>query len=112
MKNRHAAIVALAICLCLLSCGTPVPPDKIEYVGEWTGQGMYLLILQDGSVEYRRLKGGGTREVTGPIQAFEGDDFKVGISFISTTFHVSRRPYLEGGVWKMVVDGVELTKSG
>jgi hypothetical protein len=112
MKNRSAAIVALASCLCLLACGTPVPSDKIDYVGEWRGQGMYLLILQDGSVEYRRLKGGATTEVTGPLQAFEGDDFKVGISFISTTFVVSKPPYLDGGVWKMVVDGVELTKSG
>ena len=58
----------------------------------------------------KRLKKGGTVSVTGPIQEFQGDDFVVGIAFLKTTFAVSKSPYEENGEWKMVVDGVELTR--
>lgn len=100
----------LIIVLFSISCARPVPPEKLNYVGEWQSKEMYLLILQDGSVKYKRLKGGGTSEVTGPLKEFQGDDFVVGIAFINTTFIVSKPPYQENGVWKMVVDGVELKK--
>lgn len=101
----------LVIALLFISCAKPVPPEKMDYVGEWRSKEMYLLILQDGSVKYKRLKGGGTTEVTGPIKEFEGDNFVVGFAFIKTTFVVSTPPYQENGTWKMVVDGVELIKS-
>ncbi len=71
---------------------------------------MDLLITQDGSVKYERLKGGVTTSISGPLQEFQGNDFSVGISFLSSTFVVSKPPYQEDGRWKMVVDGVELTK--
>lgn len=71
---------------------------------------MSLLILQDGSVDYKRLKKGATVSVTGPIKEFQGDNFVVGIAFFKTTFKVSTPPYQENGKWKMVVDGIELTK--
>ncbi len=101
----------LIIGLFFISCAKPVPPEKINYVGEWRSKEMYLLILQDGSVRYERLKGGGTVEVTGPIKEFQGDNFVVGFAFIKTTFLVSKPPYQENGVWKMLVDGVELSKT-
>jgi hypothetical protein len=72
---------------------------------------MYLLILSDGSVKYERLKGGATTTVTGPIKEFKGDNFVVGFAFIKTTFVVSKPPYQENGVWKMIVDGVKLSKT-
>ena len=100
----------LIIVLFLISCAKPVPPEKENYVGEWQSKEMYLLILQDGSVKYKRLKGGGTTKVSGPLKEFQGDNFVVGIAFIKTTFIVSKPPYQENGAWKMVVDGVELTK--
>ena len=100
----------LMIVLFLISCAKPVPPEKENYVGEWQSKEIYLLILQDGSVKYKRLKGGGTTKVSGPLKEFQGDNFVVGIAFIKTTFIVSKPPYQENGVWKMVVDGVELTK--
>jgi len=98
------------IVLFFISCAKPVPPEKENYVGEWQSKEIYLLILRDGSVKYKRLKGGGTTKVSGPLKEFQGDNFVVGIAFIKTTFIVSRPPYQENGVWKMVVDGVELTK--
>ncbi len=72
---------------------------------------MYLLITQDGSIRYKRLKSGVSTSVEGPLKGFDGDNFEAGIGPLSTTFVVSKPPYQEEGVWKMVVDGVELTKS-
>ena len=95
----------------LFGCGQPVPPDKVAYVGEWQERTMYLLITQDGSVRYKRLKAGATTSIEGPLKGFEGDDFVVGVGPINTTFDVSRPPYQDGESWKMVVDGLELTRS-
>ena len=101
------AIVALA----LAGCGNPVPPEKSAYVGEWKAQDMRLLITREGNVQYERRKGNARTSINAPIQAFEGDNFVVGIGPMKTKFVVSRPPYRDGGVWKMVVDGVELAKS-
>lgn len=95
----------------LAACGKPVPPDKSAYVGEWKEKTMSLLITQDGSVQYKRMKGGAATSVNGPLKGFTGNDFDVGIGPMATTFVVSKPPYQDGDHWKMVVDGVELTKT-
>jgi hypothetical protein len=109
MTCRHF-LLAIALILALAGCAQPVPAEKSDYVGEWKAPGMTLLIMQDGSIHYERIQGGSKTKVTGPIQKYEGNDFSVGIGFLSTTFVVSKPPYQVSGVWKMVVDGVELTK--
>jgi len=101
----------LLLALLLHGCGKPVPQEKSAYVGEWQEKAMYLLITQDGSVSYKRIKGGVTTSVNGPLKDFDGDNFSAGIGPMSTTFVVSRPPYQDKGRWKMVVDGVELTKT-
>ena len=104
--------IALAIVLFAVSaCGNPVPPEKAAYVGEWQAATMYLLITQDGSVRYKRLKGGVTTSIDGPLKRFSGDNFEAGIGPLATTFVVARPPYQEGARWKMVVDDVELTRT-
>ena len=108
--NVRAIPTILLLTLFLYGCGKPVPADKSNYVGQWRAPGMYLLITKDGSVEYKRSKGGAETSISGPLQEFQGNNFTVGVWFISTTFVVSKPPYQEGGRWKMVVDGVELTK--
>ena len=110
MKFRTTA-VSLLIALALLGCAKPVPPEKFAYVGEWQEKTMYLLITQDGSVEYKHLNGGVTTSVNGPLKGFSGNDFAVGIGPLSTTFVVSKPPYQDGDKWKMVVDGVVLSKT-
>ena len=95
----------------LLGCGKPVPPEKSAYVGEWQDPGVYLLITQDGSVRYKRLQGGATTSIEGPLKGFKGDDFEVGIGPLTATFVVAKPPFQEGDHWKRVVDGVELTKT-
>jgi hypothetical protein len=95
----------------LAGCGKPVPQDKAAYVGEWQEKTMYLLITQDGSVKYKRLKDGASTSIDGPLKGFSGNNFDVGVGPMATTFVVSKAPYQDGDQWKMVVDGQVLTKT-
>jgi len=104
-------IVPLLLALSLFGCGKPVPPEKSAYVGEWQEKTMYLLITQDGSVRYKRLKGGASTSIQGPLKGFEGNNFEVGIGPLTTKFLVGKPPHQDGERWKMVVDGVELIKT-
>ncbi|HEV2681546.1 MAG TPA: hypothetical protein VGV14_13660 [Rhodanobacter sp.] len=97
-------------CLLLAGCVKPLPPEKAAYAGEWRSTTMALLITQDGNVMYKRSDGNLSKSVNGPLQAFEGDNFVVGVGPVKTTFTVSTPPHEDQGSWKMVVDGVELTK--
>jgi hypothetical protein len=110
MKLARLALATLLLAF-IAGCGEPVPADKKEYVGEWHGKDMLLLITQDGSVRYSRRKSGSTTTINGPIQRYDGPSFWVGIGILSTKFDVSKPPYRDGNLWKMVVDGVELTRS-
>ena len=109
--RKFVFLAPVLLAIAVAGCGKPVPPEKAAYVGEWQEKSMYLVITQDGSVNYKRLKGGGTTSVNGPIKAFTGNNFEVGVGPMSTTFVVSKPPYQEGGQWRMVVDGVELTRT-
>jgi hypothetical protein len=102
---------SLGLLLVLGGCGKPVPPEKASYVGEWQHPTMYLLLTQDGSVKYKRLKGGATTSIDAPLKKFEGDNFEAGLGPMSTMFVVTRPPFQAEGKWKMVVDGVELTRT-
>jgi hypothetical protein len=101
----------LALLGSLAGCGKPVPAEKSAYVGEWQEKSMSLLIMQDGSVRYKRLKDGAETSVEGPLKGFTGNNFEVGVGPMATTFVVSKPPYQDGDKWKMVVDGVELIKA-
>jgi len=109
MTKRTPFVIVPALLL-LAACGQPVPQEKAAYVGEWRSKTMALLLTQDGTVAYKRVKGGSTTSLNGPLRRFEGDNFVVGVPILNTTFEVSRPPYEEAGAWKMVVDGVELTR--
>ena len=107
---RLARWIAIAAAALLVGCSEPMPADKMSYVGDWRAQNMRLLITQEGRVEYERRDGKARTSVSAPIQRFEGNNFTVGVGPLSTTFVVSKPPYEDGNVWKMVVDGVELVK--
>ena len=103
-------LLAIALLSLLAGCGEPVPADKATYVGAWKAKDMSLVITQDGRVEYERRSGGASTSVKAPIQRFEGNNFVVGVGPFSTTFVVSKPPYQDGSVWKMVIDGVEVVR--
>jgi len=77
--------LASLLSVALVGCSNPVPESKMDYVGVWGGNGMALLILADGTVSYERVRGGGTTSVNGPLKEFVGDNFVVGVLFITTT---------------------------
>ena len=111
MKLRVLSL-SLLLASCLAACGKPVPAEKAAYVGEWQRADMYLLITQDGSVRYKRLKGGATVSVDGPLKGFEGETFSVGIGPMTTSFHIDKAPHQDkDGAWRMSVDGAELTRT-
>lgn len=97
--------------LLLTGCSDTLPNERLDYVGDWRGEEMHLVINADGRIDYKRSRKGGSTTINAPIQEFIGDDFTVGILFLTTTFDVSEPPSLENGVWRMTVDGVQLTKT-
>lgn len=105
-------IILVFIVLTLLSsCSKPLPNNKLSYAGNWRSEEMTLLILDDGTVAYERIKNGGSTSINASIKRFDGDDFVVGVWFFTTTFEVSEPPKEINGNWQMVVDGVRLTKA-
>jgi hypothetical protein len=104
------AHLAFFLALLLAGCGQPVPLDKAAYIGRWEAPQMSLLITADGNVRYRRIEGGTSKSVTGPLKGFKGNNFEVGVGPITTTFVVTAPPRREGNAMKMTVDGVELTR--
>jgi hypothetical protein len=98
------------LAVALSGCAKPLPAERLAYAGEWAGEVMTLIIDADGRVEYHRNEGNRKSSVKAPLKEFQGDNFVVGVGFMSTTFIVSAAPHEAGGEWKMTVDGVELTK--
>ncbi|MBK6729185.1 MAG: hypothetical protein IPG63_18680 [Xanthomonadales bacterium] len=110
MQHRPIRIAVIASLLLLASCGIALPEDKADYAGEWRSAEMSLRITRDGRVEYRRSRGKSSTTVEGPLQTFEGDEFSVGLSFMTTRFDVSVPPHEEDDHWYMTVDGVRLQR--
>lgn len=106
---RHLAIV-LVLCLALSGCSKPVPPERADYIGKWTAHQMELQIFPEGRVTYKRQERSTSHTLKGPIRKFEGDSFVVGIPMLAATFQVASPPRMVNGVWKMTVDGMELTR--
>jgi len=104
---RAWLLAALAI---LVGCARPLPPDRLDYVGEWRAPDMALVITQGGRVAYQRRQGASKVSVHAPLQRFEGASFVVGIGPFRTHFEVGAAPHQEGATWKMTIDGVELTR--
>ncbi len=107
MKKTLPLLLSAAV---LVGCNNAIPDNKQTYIGDWRSDDMSLLIMEEGDIKYKRQKGKSSTSVKGPIRRFEGDDFIVGVPFVSTTFVVSQPPYKENGQWVMVVDGVKLVK--
>lgn len=110
MKSTHRIVAALLVTL-LAACSKPLPVERSTYVGEWQGGPISLDIYADGRVVYLHKEGNSTRSIDAPLKEFKGDNFIVGVGFISTEFVVTKPPHEDGGLWKMTVDGVEVTRA-
>lgn len=89
----------------LAACAKPLPADRVQYAGDWRGNGVSLLITDDGHVVYHRNEGGSTVSIDAPLKGFDGDDFEVGIGPLVTRFDVGQPPKETEGEWTMEVDG-------
>jgi hypothetical protein len=106
----RSTLVAASLLLPACTKAEPLPSDKADYAGQWRGGGMDLLITADGGCAYKRVSGGGSTEVNGPIHHFDGDDFVVKVLFFETVFDVTVPPTETPEGWTMTVDGVALTR--
>lgn len=78
--------------------------------GTWTGPGLKLVIDAGDSVHYEKHDGSVNTEVNAPINNLTATGFDVGMFGNATHFVLDTAPHNDGGVWKMKVDGVELTR--
>ena len=113
---RLLKLFSIALIAATLSaCGKPLAPAQAAYAGQWTGPGIALAIGTDGMVDYRKVEerknGTYSTNINAPIQEFVANGFTVGLGPITTTFVVQAAPHKDGEVWKMTVDGVELTRA-
>lgn len=114
MKSASHATMRGLLCIALITllaaCARPLPADKIDYAGDWQGINMRLWIGSDGNVSYQRVQGASRTSINAPLQRFEGANFFVGVGPLNARFEVTQPPHRVGNVWKMTVDGVELTR--
>jgi hypothetical protein len=87
-----------------------LPQDKLSYAGTWRSPEVLLVISTDAKINYVKEVPGKKTSINAPIQKFTGNDFEAGALGMNATFVVSVPPHEENGVWKMTVDGIELTR--
>jgi hypothetical protein len=111
-------VVPLAVTgLSVLACSgeglapKPVPAEKMDYVGHWSGTGVDLSITPEGMVDWEKKEGASRSSLNAPITEWTDDGFKAGVSFLTTEFHVDSPPAEVDGAWKMTIEGVEVTRA-
>jgi len=104
MRQRHRLAILLLLAL-LTACAKPLPAERKDYVGDWRGNGVSLLITEDGNVVYHRREGDTSVSLDLPMKGFDGDDFEVGLGPLVTRFDVGQPPKEVDGEWTMEVDG-------
>lgn len=110
------AIVLVLLTTLLGACSddvfyTPLPADKMQYAGEWRADGVLMLIEPRGRMVFVRNSDRVKTNLDLPIKEFKGDNMIVGMWSMTTEFVVAKPPHEEDGVWKMTVNGIEVTRS-
>ncbi len=108
---KYLYLVTIISFLFLTGCGEPLSEDKLDYAVLWKGGNVLLEIKNDGSVSYANVRPNNTETIDGPIKEFTDEGFVVGYLFLTKKFKVDKPPYQEDGKWKMVLNGVEMTKA-
>ncbi len=86
-----------------------ITSTRSEYAGEWEGGGVTLSVGRN--ISFAQSSGGATNlTYSGPLDHFDGDDIVMNIMIGKFTLAVQKPPANVGGVWKMTVNGVEVTR--
>jgi hypothetical protein len=93
----------------LLSSCKRIPDERDAYIGTWKSADATLTIRSHGRINYNRPAAGNRIEesFSAIIVKFSGNDIVVSGD---VWLDVSEPPHLENGVWRMTVNGDELTK--
>ena len=110
MRLVPTLLLAAGICASSAALADPVPADKMAYVGSWKGKDMQLALTKEGKIAYKRVQEKKKVDLSIDLLGFNGNNFDAGWGFVRSTFVVSKPPHREGKLWKMTVDGVELTR--
>jgi len=80
----------------------PLTADQIVFAGKWHGdKGSLIRIYPDGRGDFQT----GSSKVTGGRVHIHDSVLSIGLLGLYKTWHIKRTPYLENGVWKMLLDG-------
>ena len=111
MKQVSRSVFVMVLGVLLLGCAdpTPLPPDKLEYVGLWVALDRYISIFSNGRLEYKEKLRFGMHNRTESNFRFDGNTIK-SVMFVS--FVVEKPPKIENGKWKMQMDGVFYERIG
>lgn len=120
MLTRWRILVTGILVAWLLACSglaeleealRPVAPPDDRWSGTWEGPGHTLVIAPDGTLDLRKIEGGGHTDLTLPARGWDGG-ITVGIGPVKTTFQVQEPPHQVDGEWRMVFEGVVLVRTG
>jgi hypothetical protein len=104
-------ILCLVIISVIFGCAPdPIPQDQKVYVGIWQGSNIFLEIDADGNASYAKVMEGASETVDSPVKKIGDGKIVIGYLFITKTLELTKPPFEEDGKWKMVIDGVTLTK--
>ena len=91
---------------------TPAQFTKLDLMGgAWKGENMSFRVDDFGNGEFAALEGGNSITSVGPVRILDGRHISVGLGANAYILNVTAPPHRAGGVARMSIDGVELTKA-
>lgn len=120
MKNFITSLVAVFGLLIVLGCSglgdfaaqfQPVEPPSEEWVGQWTGSEFSLTISPNGEVTVNDRRGSAESVYNLPATLWEDDQVVLGANVLTKILSIDEPPYEADGEWRMVVEGVPMTRS-
>ena len=98
--KKIITLLLIGMTLLLSSCvdKTPLTEEQKVYAGKWvTNDGTWFQIFNNGGANFEQSNS----NVTGGSVTFNEHVFEIGLMGLSSKYAVQKKPYKEGGVWKM-----------
>jgi uncharacterized membrane protein YhaH (DUF805 family) len=90
----------------------PAQFSKIDLMGgAWKGENMSFRVDDFGNGEFAALEGGNSITSSGPVRIVDGRHISIGLGANAYILNVTAPPHRAGGVARMSIDGVELSKA-